>query len=40
MYYNNETEKLTTQLEARIKDLQEVNSLLRDKIDYLEKSEE
>jgi hypothetical protein len=29
---NNETEKLTIQLEARIKNLEEVNSLLREKI--------
>ena len=34
---NNDSDKLFLQLEKRIKSLEEVNSLLRDKIDYLEK---
>lgn len=33
---NNDSNKLITQLEARIKELQEINQLLKDKINYLE----
>lgn len=33
---NNDSNKLITQLEARIKELQEINQLLKNKINYLE----